>query len=332
MKKKLLIIIVALGIFTTACGKIPKLSNGEEAIVKFDDGTMYSVDEIWNEVKDNYALSVMLTKIDEKILLDEYKDKEGEMNEYLANYETYLKSNYVDENGKFDEQAMNDALASAGYSSIDILLDQQKVTYLTNLAVKDYAKTKISDKDVSEYYKNESVGDIHCEHILVKPAGTDNASNTAAKEKAEKILSDIKTDIKSGTSAKDAFEKYKDNDEVTFQDLDYFNKGDMVEEFEKAAFALKKGGYSDTPVKTTYGYHLIVKLDEKEKDSLDNLKDSIKDTLAENLIEDDANTEVNAMVELRKKYGANFQDSKLEEQYNRYINSLLNQNKKKATN
>lgn len=326
MKKKLLICILTLGLLT-GCGKVPKLSNGEEAIVKFNDGTMYSVDEIWNEVKDNYALAVLLTKIDEKILLDEYKDKKDEMDKYVSNYETYLKSNYVDDNGKFDEDSMNRALASAGYSSIEPLLEQQRVTYLTNLAVTDYAKSKISDKEVSDYYKNETVGDIHCKHILVKPEGTDTASDASAKEKAENILKAIKEDIKSGTSAEEAFEKYKDNSEVTYQDLDYFNKGDMVEAFENAAFALKKGAISDSPVKTTYGYHLIIKLDEKEKDSLENLTDSIKETLAEKLISDDSTVEVNAMVELRKKYGADFQDSKLEEQYNRYINSLLNQNK-----
>lgn len=330
MKKKLIVMFVVLGLLTTGCGKVPKLSNGEEAIVKFEDGTMYSIDEIWNEMKDNYALSVLLNKIDEKILTEEYKDKDGETQEYLKNYETYLKSNYVDENGKFDEEAMNDALAGYGYSSVDAILKQQKVTYLTNQAVNDYAKSKITDKEINDYYKKEAVGDIHCEHILVKPAGTDTASQNTAKEKAEKILSDIKADIKNGTALKDAFEKYKDNGEVTFQDLDYFNKGDMVEEFEKAAFALKKGSMSDSPVKTTYGYHLILKLDEKEKDSLDNLKDSIKEKLAEKLVEDDTTTQVNAMVELRKKHGVSFQDSKLEDQYNRYINSLLNQ--KKSTN
>lgn len=328
MKKKLIVMIITLGLLTTGCGKVPKLSNGEEAIVKFEDGTMYSVDEIWNEMKDDYALSVLLNKIDGKILTEEFKDKESDLQEYLKSYETNLKANYVDDNGKFDEEEMNRALAQYGYSSIDPLLEQQKVTYLTNLATTEYAKTKITDKEINDYYKNDTVGDIHCEHILIKPAGTDTASNTAAKEKAEKILNDIKADIKNGTSAKDAFEKYKDNDEVTFQDLDYFNKGDMVEDFEKAAFALKKGGYTDAPVKTTYGYHLIVKLDEKEKDSLDNLKDSIKEELAEKLVEDDSTTGVNAMVELRKKHGVSFQDSKLEEQYNRYINSLLNQNKK----
>ena len=105
----------------------------------------------------------MLNKIDEQILLEEYKDKQSDMEEYLKNYETYLKSNYVDDAGKFDEQAMNDALASAGYSSIDILLDQQKVTYLTNLAVTDYAKGKITDKEINDYYFIPYfINTVHC--------------------------------------------------------------------------------------------------------------------------------------------------------------------------
>lgn len=325
MKKKLLLCIMAACLLT-GCGEIPKLSNGQEAIVKFEDGTMFSVDEIWDEVKSTYAFSVLLDKIDRKILLEEYKDKESDLNEYISNYETYLKSNYVDENGKFDEEKMNNALAQYGYASLEPLLEQQKTTYLTNLAVSDYAESQITEKQIKDYYKNEAVGDIHCEHILVKPAGTDTASDTEAKEKAENILKAIKEDIKSGTSAQEAFEKYKDNEEVTFQDLDYFNKGEMVEAFENAAFALKKGAYSSSPVKTTHGYHLILKLDEKEKDTLENLQDSIKETLKEELISEDSTIEVKAMVELRKKHGVDIQDSKIEEQYNRYINSLLNQN------
>ncbi|MCH5167777.1 MAG: peptidylprolyl isomerase [Erysipelotrichales bacterium] len=317
MKKKLILCIITIGLLT-GCGKIPKLSNGEEAIVTFKDGSMYSVDEVWNDFKDQYALSVLLQKIDEKILEEKYKDKKEELETYLSNYEVYLRSNYE------SEEAMNATLAQYGYSSIDALLKEQRISYLTDLAVTDYAKSQISEKDIKNYYKNESVGDIHCVHILVEPAGTDNASDAEAKEKAENILKTIKEDIKAGTKPLAAFEKYKDNKEVKYQDLDYFNKGDMVEEFEKAAFALKKNGYSSSPVKTSYGYHLILKLDEKEKDTLDNLKDSILDTLAEELINEDTKTEVNAMVELRKEAGVDFQDSTLEKQYNRYINNLLN--------
>ena len=320
MKKKLILCIITIGLLT-GCGKIPTLSNGEEVIVEFDDGTMYSVDEIWGDFKDQYALSVLLDKIDEKILEEKYyKDNKEDVETYLKSYETYFRSNYPDEN------EMNSVLVENGYSSLDVLLKQQKISYLTNLAVTDYAKTQVSDKDIKNYYKNETVGDIHCVHILVKPDGTDNSSDAKAKEKAESILKAIKADIKSGTKALKAFEKYKDNEEVTYQDLDYFNKGEMEEPFEEAAFALKKNEYSKTPVKTTYGYHLILKVDEKEKDKLENLKDSIVEKLAEEMIsENSTSTQAKAMAELRKKYGVDFKDSTLEEQYNRYINSLLNQ-------
>lgn len=327
MKKKIILCIVALGMLT-GCGSIPKLSNGSEAVLEFKDGTMISVDDVWKDMKDQYALSVLLNKIDDKILKEEYKDKLEDMEKYVKNYETSLKANYVDENGNYDESKLNAALAQYGYSSIDVLLDQQRLSYLNDLAVTDYAKKLITDKQVKKYYDEEAVGDIHCLHILVSPESAGTESENAALEKAKGIISAIESDIKSGTSAEEAFKKYEKDDSVKYQDLDYFNKGDMVEAFEKAAYALKKGDHSTTPVKTSYGYHIILKLDEKEKDTLENLTDKIKEDLAEEAIQEDANISVNALVELRKSYGVEFHDDELKEQYNRYINNLINNNKK----
>lgn len=327
MKKKLLAIVMASALLT-GCGKtIPKLSNGEESMVDFKNGDKISVDEIWKEVKDSYGLNIVIEKIDTKILEDKFKDKKDDIDAYIKNYETSLKANYVDENGKYDEDALLSALSQYGYSSLDQLLNQQRLAYIENLQTESYAKSLVTDKEIEKYYKNEAKGDISCVHILVKPSSSSDQDLKTAEDQAKEIIKAIKADIKSGTSASDAFKKYESNEDVTYQDLGFFNHGDMVEDFEKAAYKLKKGEYSSEPVKTSYGYHVILKVDEKEKDTLENLKDSIKETIANEKIDEDSTMAINAMVELRKEYGVTINDSEVESAYNKYINYLINQSK-----
>ena len=327
MKKKLLVVVMA-SVMLTGCGKtIPKLSNGDEAVVDFKNGDKISANEVWNEVKTSYGLNVLLEKIDTKILEDKFKDKKADIDEYMKNYETSLKANYVDKSGNYDETSLLSALSQYGYSSLEQYLSQRRLSYMENLQTESYAKSLVTDKEIEKYYKNKQKGDISCVHILVKPASSSDADTKTAEDKAKEIISAIETDIKSGTTAQAAFEKYKDNSEVTYQDLGFFNHGDMVEAFETAAYKLKKGEYSKTPVKTTYGYHVILKVDEKDKDTLENLKDKIKETLANEKINDDSTISINSMIELRKEYGVNFDDSELESAYNKYVNYLINQSK-----
>ncbi len=336
MKKKLLLVIIAVGLLTGCGSKIPKLSNGEEAIFEFGDGTKYSVNEIWEEVKTTYAMDTIINKMDKQVLESAYKDKMDEANEYIANMETSLKKSFVDDDGKFDETALQSALSQYGYADLEDYLSKSKTDYLRDFAIKDYAKTKITNKQIKNYYKDKTIGDMDCVHILVKPASSSEQDEAAALTKAKTIIADIKKDIKNGTSAKDAFKKYENNSEVTYQELGYFNRGDMVSDFEDAAVALKVGSYSDEPVKTSYGYHIILKLDQKDKPSEKDATDDIKDTLAEELINDDATIEVNAMIELRKDNGIKWHDSDLEDAYNKYMNYLINQaranNNQKASN
>ena len=72
MKKKILIALLILGC-TAGCGKVPKLSNGKEAVVSFEDTKIsISADDLYNEIKEKYALSSLIDMIDNSILLKEY--------------------------------------------------------------------------------------------------------------------------------------------------------------------------------------------------------------------------------------------------------------------
>lgn len=318
MKKKILL-IAALAVMVTGCGNIPKLKNGEEAIVELKDGTKYSVDEIWNELKDNYALTAILKKVDAKILESVYNDHKSDVDDYLSSTEVFFRSNYE------TEEEMNYTLNQYGYANLDAYLEERRISYLTDIATEDFAKSKITDKEINDYYKNELVGDIEAVHILVKPEGTSTSENNKAKEKAESIIADIKKDIKSGTKAEDAFKKYANNDEVKYEDLGKFSKGTNVDAFDEAAFKLKKGEYTTSPVKTSYGYHIILKTNEYDKPELKDAKDDIIETLANKLIENDKTMQAQAMNKLRKDNNIKFHDDELDRAYDKYMNYLLNQ-------
>ena len=336
MKKNInLIIIAVLAIavivetIVIASGRahmIPKLENGEEAIVELKDGTKYSAQEVWNELKLSNGLSNVLNKIDAKILDEEYKDSEADTKTYIQTAELSLKSQYKDDNGNYSETKLTEALQNYGYNSLNDYLAMVKANYLTNKAATDYAKTLITDSAIKEYYKSDIRADLTAVHILVKPTATDDASIATAKSKAEAIISEINKKVKAGTKIEDAFKAYdEDSDDATlYQDLGTFNYSDMVEDFSKAAYALKAGEMSKTPVKTSYGYHIILVTKVGEKKSLDDAKEEIINALAKKKVDEDTTISVTAMDKLREKYGMNIIDSELSERYKRYINYQLN--------
>jgi peptidyl-prolyl cis-trans isomerase C len=91
---------------------------------------------------------------------------------------------------------------------------------------------------------------VNAKHILVK-----------TEDEAKAVIVDLKA---GGDFA--AIAKEKSNDpgtKATGGDLGWFTKDEMVPEFADAAFKLQKGQYTETPVKTQFGYHVILLVDRR---------------------------------------------------------------------
>ncbi len=82
---------------------------------------------------------------------------------------------------------------------------------------------------------------------------SDDSINAASKAKAQSVLDKVKAGGDFGELAKQYSE---DSSASNGGDLGFFGKGQMVKQFEDAAFALQPGQVSGL-VKTQYGYHII---------------------------------------------------------------------------
>ncbi len=142
----------------------------------------------------------------------------------------------------------------------------------------------VSDKEIKDYYEKHKSRfmqpeQIKASHILIRvPSGADKKKWDEAKKKAQ----DIRKRIMAGEDFATLAKKYSQDPGSKSRggDLGYFKKGQMVPEFEKAAFSLKKGDISQ-PVKTTFGYHIIKVYDKKpaKQKSLEEAKQEIRQIL-----------------------------------------------------
>lgn len=320
MKKKLICILAVL-LLVTSCGKVPKLKNGDEAVVTMKDGDI-SVEKLYSEMKEKYALDMLITKIDTAILNNVYKTDDEEKN-YIDKqletikyyYETYYKSQY---------KSFQEYLTQNGVESEDELKENIRLTYKRNKAVKDYVKSIITDKEIEKYYDEEIFGDISASHILIKPEYDKNASDEEKKESEKKALKEAKeviAKLKKGEDFAELAKEYSDDSSNSKSGgkLADFNHGQMVEAFEDAAKDLKVGSYTTTPVKTEFGYHIILKTAQKDKPALKEVKDDIISDLTDEKLKDDSSLEVTALVELRKKHKVEIQDKDIKKLYEAYV-------------
>ncbi len=120
--------------------------------------------------------------------------------------------------------------------------------YLTGYIQKQITKEKLDKAYAKLRAETAKKKEVRARHILLK---------------TEKEARDVIAEIKKGADFAELAKKKSIGPSAgQGGDLGYFAEGRMVPDFSKAAFALKKGEVTETPVKTQFGWH-VIKVEDK---------------------------------------------------------------------
>ena len=296
--------------------RIATLKDGTQPILTVNN-TTYTADDLYNDMKDTYSINILINSLDKMILDKKYKE-DNEMNDSVKKTAEYYYSMYEQYQNITKEQF----LENKGFKSEKEFLEYLKLDYRRNLYYDEYVESLISDKDIEKYYKDEVFGDVNSKHILVSVSKDDTSENEKelSDEDAKKLANEIIDKLNKGTSWDDVINEYKDK--ITNEDLGYraFNAS-LDTAYIKEMKNLKVNTYSKTPILSSYGYHIVYKIDQKDKPELKNVKEDIITILAEEKKNNDNNLYQKALINLRKEAKLEFKDTDLGEKYNKYISA-----------
>ena len=161
--------------------------------------------------------------------------------------------------------------------------------YALTQEIKDIQATQ----EECEAYYNE-----HKAMFVKEAKATAKHILTATEEESKKVLEEIESGVK---TFEDAAKEYSTcPSKAQGGSLGTFGRGQMVKEFEDAAFAAEVG-HVVGPVKTQFGYHLI-KVEDK-KDAETSVYEDVADTIKNIILQQKRNDVYgNKIAELKEKY------------------------------
>jgi len=190
-----------------------------------------------------------------------------------------------------DTQGFDDAVI-AQYGSMDKFkakLRTQIQPYVERQQLADAVTAKVnagvtvSDADIRTYFASQ--GRVNADHLLIMiDADNDSSSTIAAKKKVAQAIYDEVVKQKSENATFDfvkyAQEKAAELNKKTagyarYETLGFFTTGQMVKEFETAAFAAKTGDIVG-PVQTEFGFHIINKIAQEPVSTIYDTAETVK--------------------------------------------------------
>lgn len=329
MKKcKYLLLLLCVPLLVTGCKRVPKLENGQEVVVEIE-GKQFTADDFFDKLKEEYGASVLVDLVDEYItekeITDELKDEaKKEAQAEYDQYHAYYSSNW------------KDFLSYYGYNSEDEFLNDLIKKSSQQKVLNKYIKQDvITEDEINKYYKEDIYGEITVRHILIKPDVTDDMTTEQKTEAKNKALEEAKELIEQLSKSENleedfialAKEKSDDTGSASEGGLieNFTNESGLVEEFWNASLKLEVGKLTKEPVESDYGYHIIYKVKQNEKPSLDTVKDKVLDKLTEKMLSS-SNANYIYWAGLREKYGIKIYDSIISDTYTATMNNLKKEN------
>lgn len=315
----IIILLLAINIILIINGHKVKLSDGKEIIASVD-GKVFVADDLFDELKEQYGSNNLLNMVDKYIISKEVKDDSDAKTKAKENLES-IRSQY--ESAGYEWETV---LTQYGYSNEDELLNELTTSIQKENVAKQYLKDNLTDAEINEYYENQVYGTYTVKHILIKPATTDSmtdeeksAAEDAAKAKAQEVIDKLNN----GEDFTSLVKEYsEDTGSVDNEGLvENFTKGDVDDAFFTETNNLKNGEYSKEPVKSSYGYHVILRVSSTDKKALKDIKDEVMEKIVENKLSDDSTLYTKTWVDIRKKYNFTINDTTLKNAYEKTINS-----------
>lgn len=232
---------------------------------------------------------------------DEEKNVEEDVDYYIDLYEGrgYTQEEFLRDNG---------------YKNLEEFKDDIRLSVLQNKYAHDYLESKLEPGAVEEYYNEnkDSLQEYDSEHILVEITADVKDADALA------LANEIIAKLDEGKTFDEVVEEY--GDRIIHEDLGLMaNDGSLEQSYMDELMALEDGAYSRTPVKTSYGYHIVHRLGTS---TFEDVRYDIIEILSEDILSEDSNLLYKALIKLREENNFKILNEDVANQYKKYCDSL----------
>ncbi|PLX23309.1 MAG: peptidylprolyl isomerase [Marinilabiliales bacterium] len=167
--------------------------------------------------------------------------------------------------GSSDDPSVKNNGGDLGYFSVfQMIYPFESAVYNTKIGeITMPVRTKFGYHIVKVKDKRKAWGQVKVAHIMLTvPRGT----SSEVEKQNKQLINEIYHKAKQGQDFAELAKEYSDDKGSARNggELPWFGVGRMVEEFEKAAFSLNTNGEISQPVRTSFGWHVIKRIDRKE--------------------------------------------------------------------